>query len=209
MGGTVLPGMGGGLPAVNVAGGVGGGGMNPLLGGAGMPPGLGLHGVPGGAGGAVAGSQGGGSSGGVVPGGGLSVAANVLSAQQRMFNSVGAAWRPGLPSSAAFQSQQMHDGSSNAPPMPVLVSGWKVHLPCLTSITIPQPRLLVSMEAWAAFRCCISALPFGPQALGSDDCPDPASTHTTGPIPHLADSDQRCISSSDWCCSWKWHVPVD
>ena len=140
MGGTVLPGMGAGLPAVNAAGGIGGGGgMNPLLGGAGMPHGLGLHGVPGGAGGAFAGSQGGGPSGGVVPGGGLSVAANVLSAQQRMFNSVGAAWRPGLPSSAAFQSQQqMHDGSNNAPPMPVLVSALTALHGRLLCVRFPQ-----------------------------------------------------------------------
>jgi len=30
-------------------------------------------------------------------------ASSVLSAQQRMFNSVGVQWRPGLPSAAAFQ----------------------------------------------------------------------------------------------------------
>ncbi|CAI6012044.1 unnamed protein product [Closterium sp. NIES-65] len=49
-------------------------------------------------------------------------AANVLSAQQRMFNAVGAQWRPGLPSSAAFQQLQggvaAADGSGGLSALP-------------------------------------------------------------------------------------------
>ncbi|CAI5469894.1 unnamed protein product [Closterium sp. Yama58-4] len=85
-----------------------------LPGAAGSAAGLGVGSVgglapPGSAGAGMmmpgVGGVGGVGQGGVGAGLGAA-AANVLSAQQRMFNAVGAQWRPGLPSSAAFQQLQ-------------------------------------------------------------------------------------------------------